>query len=134
MFGHLPTLTFAILCFTISIVISSVARNPIVVIVGRTMQSVGGGGTVLLNDIIITDLVPMRLRGLYSGILGGIWALGSVTGRVIGGALTYKASWVSPLVLQSHAQENCLSLIECSTLITYHLDLILFQTFWCVVW
>jgi MFS family permease len=109
-FGRLPTLTFAILCFTIGIIISGVARNSIVMLVGRTMQGIGGGGIVLLNDIIITDLVPMRLRGLYSGIIGGIWALGSVTGPVIGGVLAYKASWVSYLVLRSRAQEDCLRL------------------------
>ena len=63
-------------------------------LLGRTIQGVGGGGIILLNDIIMTDLVPMRLRGTYSGVIGGVWALGSVSGPVIGGALAYKASWV----------------------------------------
>ncbi|EPE25317.1 MFS general substrate transporter [Glarea lozoyensis ATCC 20868] len=56
-------------------------------------MGIGGGGIILLNDIIITDLVPMRERGKYFGIIGGIWALGSVTGPVIGGALALKAGW-----------------------------------------
>ena len=63
-------------------------------LLGRTIQGVGGGGIILLNDIIMTDLVPMRLRGAYSGVIGGVWAFGSVSGPVIGGALAYKANWV----------------------------------------
>lgn len=63
-------------------------------LLGRTIQGIGGGGIILLNDIVMTDLVPMRLRGIYSGIIGGIWALGSVSGPVIGGALASKADWV----------------------------------------
>jgi hypothetical protein len=30
--------------------------------------------------VIITNLIPMRLRGKYFGIIGAIWAVGSVTG------------------------------------------------------
>ena len=78
----------------IGIIISGVASNYTLMLLGRTIQGIGGGGIILLNDIILTDLVPMRLRGLYSGIIGGVWALGSVSGPVIGGALASKANWV----------------------------------------
>ena len=64
-------------------------------LVSRTIQGVGDGGVILLNDIVITDLVPLRLRGAYFGAIGGVWALGSVSGHEIGGALAYKAAWVS---------------------------------------
>ena len=52
-------------------------------LVGRTTQGIGGGGIILMNDILITDLVPLILRGPYFGII------------VVGGALAYKANWVS---------------------------------------
>jgi MFS family permease len=64
-------------------------------LVGRAVQGVGGGGIVLLNEIVVTDLVPLRQRAAYFGILGGILALGTVSGPVIGGALASNASWVS---------------------------------------
>ena len=66
---------------------------------GRIVQGVGGGGLILLNDIVITDLVPLSQRGNYFGIIGSVWALGSVSGPVIGGALAYKASWVCDPIL-----------------------------------
>ena len=94
-FGRMHTLVFCTIMFLIGIIISSVAKDFTAMLVGRTIQGVGGGGVILLNDIVITDLVPMRKRGDYFGMIGGVWALGSVSGPVIGGALAYKATWVS---------------------------------------
>jgi len=76
------------------IIISSVANDFTVMLLGRTIQGIGGGGVILLNDVIITDLVPMRLRGAYFGIIGAVWGFGSVSGPVVGGALSAKTSWV----------------------------------------
>lgn len=93
-FGRMPVLLACTLFFLVGIILAAVANNFTMMLVGRALQGVGGGGVILLNDIIITDLVPMRQRGKYFGIVGGIWALGSVTGPVIGGALSYRASWI----------------------------------------
>ncbi|KAI0875112.1 major facilitator superfamily domain-containing protein [Hypoxylon argillaceum] len=92
-FGRMPVLFFSTLLFIIGIILSAVAQNFTLIFVGRAIQGVGGGGVILLNDLVITDLVPMRQRGQYFGIIGGVWALGSVVGPVIGGSLAYKASW-----------------------------------------
>ena len=62
-FGRMPALTFGVAFFLIGIIISGLAKNFTVVLAGRTIQGVGGDRVILLNDIIITDLVPMRLRG-----------------------------------------------------------------------
>lgn len=87
-------LAFYVIHFLIGIIMSGLARDFEVVIVGRTIQGISGCAVILLNDDIITDLVPMRLRGVYFGTIGGVWALGSL---LIGGALAYKATWVSTL-------------------------------------
>lgn len=87
----MPVLTVCIIFFFVGVIVSSVAST-FTPLVGRTVQGVGGGGIILMSDIIITDLVPMHLRGTYLGIIGGVWALGSVSRLVIGGALAYEAS------------------------------------------
>lgn len=46
-----------------------------------------------MTEIIITDLVPLRDRGTWFGYQSGIWAIGSVTGPVIGGAFAATGSW-----------------------------------------
>jgi MFS family permease len=93
----MPVLAVCIVFFLVGVIVSSIAGTFTPMLVGRTVQGVGGGGIILMSDIIITDLVPMRIRGTYFGIIGGDWALGSVSGPVIGGALASEASWVSAL-------------------------------------
>jgi MFS family permease len=51
-------------------------------LVGRSLQGVGGGGIIALSEIIVTDLVPLRYRGTWFGYLSSMWAVGSVSGPV----------------------------------------------------
>lgn len=70
--------------FLVGTVIGATAKTFTSLLVGRTIQGIGGGGIVALTDIVITDLVPLRLRGNYVGIISSQWAIGSVVGPVIG--------------------------------------------------
>ena len=53
----------------------------------------GGGGIISLTEVIITDLVPLRERGTWFGFQSMTWALGSVTGPLVGGAFAQTVSW-----------------------------------------
>ena len=63
-------------------------------LVGRSIQGVGGGGLISLSEVIVTDLVPLRLRGQYFGILASMWSVGSVTGPILGGGFAQSVTWV----------------------------------------
>jgi len=43
-----------------------------------------GGGVIVLAEILGTDMVPLRQRGLYMAMINAMWAFGSVGGRLIG--------------------------------------------------
>lgn len=51
------------------------------------------GGIISMAQIVISDIVSLRERGKYQGIIGGAVALGYTIGPVIGGALSQKVSW-----------------------------------------
>ena len=58
----------------------SVANNISLLLVGRCLQGVGGGGLVSLTYVIITDMVTLRERGKWMSIISAQWAVGSVLG------------------------------------------------------
>lgn len=80
--------------FFVGVIVAAVANNFTTLLVGRSIQGIGGGGLIALTEIVVTDLVPMRFRGQWFGIISAMWAIGSVSGPVIGGALSQNASWV----------------------------------------
>lgn len=52
-------------------------------IAGRAVQGVGGGGIILMIEMIVCDLVPLRERGAAIGIIFAVFALGSSMGPFI---------------------------------------------------
>lgn len=83
----------AVVFFTVGAITAALATNFTVLLVGRTIQGIGGGGIISLVEVLITDLVPLRERGLWFGYQSGVWALGSVTGPIIGGVFAQKVTW-----------------------------------------
>jgi MFS family permease len=86
-------LLFALSLFTIGALIASGANNFTLLLVGRSIQGIGGGGLTALTYVIITDMVTLRDRGKWFSVISLQWAIGSVTGPVIGGAFTEKSTW-----------------------------------------
>jgi MFS family permease len=98
-FGRRPMILIALLFFCVGAIISAIANNFTYMLVGRSIQGVGGGGIISLSEVIITDLVPLRWRGQYFGILSAMWSVGSVTGPILGGGFAENVSWVSQYIL-----------------------------------
>ncbi|KAK6003842.1 hypothetical protein QM012_008692 [Aureobasidium pullulans] len=92
-FGRKPILITANVLFLIGSLIAALSNSIGMLIAARAIQGVGGGGLVTLVNICISDLFSLRRRGAYFGIIGGVWALASAIGPVIGGVFTEKVSW-----------------------------------------
>ncbi|PQE20256.1 major facilitator superfamily transporter protein [Rutstroemia sp. NJR-2017a BBW] len=95
-FGRKASLMGSGLLFGIGSILAAVAQNFTLMLVGRSIQGIGGGGILTLGEIIVTDLVPLSVRGAYFGYIvcaGGVWAIGSVGGPLIGGAFAENVSW-----------------------------------------
>jgi EmrB/QacA subfamily drug resistance transporter len=83
----------AISIFILGSIIGGLAGDMTQLIVGRAVQGLGGGGLILLSQAIIADVVPARERGRYMGIMGGVFALSSVAGPLLGGYFTDGPGW-----------------------------------------
>src|SRR4051812_25774674 len=83
----------AIALFMAGSVIGGMSQDMTWLIAGRAVQGLGGGGLMILSQAIIADVVPARERGKYMGIMGGVFALSSVAGPLLGGWFTESIGW-----------------------------------------
>jgi MFS family permease len=68
-FGRPYCLTFGVGMFTIGTIICCRASNIAALLAGRSIQGVGGGTMDVLSSIIMTDIVPLRYRPQWFGIM-----------------------------------------------------------------
>lgn len=91
--GRKPLLIFAISVFMVGSVVGGLATDMGTLIVARVIQGLGGGGLMILSQASIADVVPARERGKYMGVMGGVFALSSVIGPLLGGWFTDGPGW-----------------------------------------
>ena len=91
--GRKPMLLVAITLFVAGSVVGGLAGSMDILIIARVVQGLGGGGLMILSQAAIADVVPARERGKYMGILGGVFAVSSVAGPLLGGWFTEGPGW-----------------------------------------
>ncbi|HET9648473.1 MAG TPA: DHA2 family efflux MFS transporter permease subunit [Microlunatus sp.] len=64
-----------------------------VMIAGRAIQGLGGGGLMSLALAVIGDVIPPRERGRYQGLFGAVFGVSSVAGPLLGGLFTDHLGW-----------------------------------------
>lgn len=60
---------WSILLFGAGSLIGALAGNFTVLLVGRTIQGVGGGGLIVLTEVVVTDLTPLQVRGQWYSMI-----------------------------------------------------------------
>jgi EmrB/QacA subfamily drug resistance transporter len=93
LYGRKPLFQIAIVIFLVGSMLSGLSQNMLELIGFRAIQGLGAGGLMVGAQAIIGDVVPPRERGKYQGMMGGIFALASIAGPLLGGFLTDSASW-----------------------------------------
>ncbi|OUM63035.1 hypothetical protein PIROE2DRAFT_10503 [Piromyces sp. E2] len=93
-FGRRPVMIVVLILFVGTSAICGAATNTEMLIVFRGIQGIGGGSIMAMTNIIISDIVPLRKRGMYMGISGAVFAFSSVIGPLIGGIFTDQLSYV----------------------------------------
>jgi EmrB/QacA subfamily drug resistance transporter len=91
--GRRPMMSLALAVFLVGSVICAVAPSMPVIIFGRAVQGLGGGGLVALAQTVIADVVPPRERSRYVVYISTVWATSSVAGPILGGFFAQYLSW-----------------------------------------
>ncbi|EPE26755.1 MFS general substrate transporter [Glarea lozoyensis ATCC 20868] len=92
-FGRKYLLTGAVLFFLAGCIGCALAKNFNTILICRAIQGAGGGGIVVMTEIVVCDMIPLRLRGEWFGLLSGMYAVGTVLGPIIGGAFAQHVTW-----------------------------------------
>ncbi|EFX00832.1 major facilitator superfamily transporter multidrug resistance [Grosmannia clavigera kw1407] len=79
--------------FFVGSLVAALANNFTVLIVGRTIQGIGGGSLIALTEVVVTDLVSLAFRPTWFSVLSAMWSLGTVSGPLVGAAFTQNVSW-----------------------------------------
>jgi EmrB/QacA subfamily drug resistance transporter len=77
----------ALVIYSIGSLIAAVAPNMGSLIAARAVQGLGVGGLTALVQVVIASIVSPRERGRYSGYIGAVFALATVSGPLIGGVI-----------------------------------------------
>lgn len=91
--GRRRTIAAAILIFLLGSAICAAAGSMLVLVLGRAIQGLGGGGLFALSQTVIADLVPPRERGRFMAWISGTWAVAAVMGPLLGGYFAEHLHW-----------------------------------------
>lgn len=93
MYGRKKIFQSAIIIFLIGSALCGLSQNMNQLIFFRGLQGIGAGGLMTLVFAVIGDIIPPRQRGRYQGYFGGVFAIASVIGPLLGGLFTDHLSW-----------------------------------------
>ncbi|CAI7668491.1 unnamed protein product [Penicillium palitans] len=93
-FGRRELTLLSVALFALGSGIAGGANNTAMMIGGRTVQGIGGGGINVMVQIVAYDLLsPFHERAKYLGVISSMGLTGSVIGPIVGGALSQYATW-----------------------------------------
>ena len=86
-------LLFCLALFVVGSAVTAISVELPVLVFGRVLQGIGGGGLVPATLALVADLWPPERRGTPLGVVGAVQELGSVVGPLLGAAVLAVADW-----------------------------------------
>lgn len=86
-------LMFCTVSFALGNLICGLARTQWMMIMGRVVAGIGGGGVTAISTIFASDIIPLRRRGIWQGIGNIIFGIGASLGAVVGGLINDVWDW-----------------------------------------
>ncbi|KAI0912809.1 MFS general substrate transporter [Ustulina deusta] len=83
----------ALVVFEVGSVVAATAKSSIVLIIGRVVAGLGGGGLTSGGSTILSQAVSIEKRAVFNSAFASTFGIASVVGPLLGGVLTDRLSW-----------------------------------------
>ncbi|MGL6236202.1 MAG: MDR family MFS transporter [Segniliparus sp.] len=93
LYGRKRVFQASVVCFVASSVFCGLAGSMTSLVLWRAVQGIGAGGLMVTSMALIAEVIPLRDRARYQGILSSMFSVTSVVGPVLGGLFTDYLSW-----------------------------------------
>jgi MFS family permease len=93
LYGRRPVFLACLAAFAVGSVLTASAQGLPMVVAGRTIQGLGGGGLVPVTLALVADMWPPGRRGLPLGVVGAVQEVGSVLGPLYGAVIVEHSTW-----------------------------------------
>ncbi|MDQ6784304.1 MAG: MFS transporter [Actinomycetota bacterium] len=91
--GRTPVFVACLTGFAVGSLLTATAHALSVVVAGRALQGLGGGGLVPVTLSLVAERWPPERRGLPLGVVGAVQELGSVLGPLYGASVVTVSTW-----------------------------------------
>jgi EmrB/QacA subfamily drug resistance transporter len=91
--GRRFALRIAILTYMAGSLVCALAPNMLVLILGRVLHGLGGGGLTSMSMIVLGDLVSPKERGRYYGYFAATYTTAGGCGPLLGGLIADHLHW-----------------------------------------
>jgi MFS family permease len=99
-FGRRAGLIFSNVFFAAGNLICGLAKEEWIMVFGRVVAGMGGGGLNAISTFVASDLVPLRKRGVWQGVGNIIYGIGAGLGGLFGGWMNDTYGWRWAFLLQ----------------------------------
>lgn len=93
LYGRKRVFQAAIIFFVIGSALCGLSQSMAMLVGSRALQGIGGGAITVTASALIGEVVPLRERGRYQGILGAVFGVTTVIGPLLGGYFTDYLTW-----------------------------------------
>lgn len=94
-YGRTRCYVAGILIFLSGSVLCGISSSMTHLILFRAVQGLGFGALFPVGQTILADLYTLEARARIQGLFSSVWAVGSITGPLLGGLLTDHLTWRS---------------------------------------
>lgn len=98
--GRRGAMLLALTLFGLGTILCGLAPSMEALIAARAIAGMGGGGVMTVSSVAVTDLIPLKQRGLYQGLANILFGLGAGIGGPLGGWLNDTFGWRSAFLFQ----------------------------------